>query len=145
MQKEIKHTFFFPHPLEMVWDHLTKPELLSQWLMENDLQPVVGHKFQFRSKPALSIEFDGIVYCEIREVVSFKKLSYTWNCTPTNTGYKIETLVMWTLSPKDNGTELLLHQTGFKENENELFYMAMNSGWTKQVEKFLQNLNSPAK
>ena len=71
MQREIKHTFFFPHPTEIVWDYLTKPELLSQWLMENDIQPNVGHKFQFRSKPALAIEFDGICYCEILEVVPF--------------------------------------------------------------------------
>ena len=141
MQKEIKHTFFFPHPIEIVWDYLTKSELLSQWLMENDIQPIVGHEFQFRSKPALEIEFDGIVYCEILEVVPFKQLSYSWKCSPTNGTFKIDTVVMWTLIPKDNGTELLLYQTGFKEKENDIFYMAMNNGWTKQVEKLLQNLN----
>ena len=145
MQREIKHTFFFPHPTEIVWDYLTKPELLSQWLMENDIQPIVGHKFQFRSKPALAIEFDGICYCEILEVVPFKQLSYSWKCSPTNNGYKIDTVVMWTLTPKDKGTELLLHQTGFKEKENDSFYMAMNNGWTKQAEKLLQNLNSNSK
>ncbi|MDQ2721459.1 MAG: SRPBCC domain-containing protein [Bacteroidota bacterium] len=142
MQKEIKHTFFFPHPTEIVWDYLTKPELLSQWLMENDIQPIVGHEFQFRSKPALEIEFDGIVYCEILKVVPFKQLSYSWKCSPANGTFKIDTVVMWTLGPKDNGTELNLHQTGFKEKENDLFYMAMYNGWTKQVEKFLQTLNA---
>ena len=145
MQKEIKHTFFFPHPIEIVWDYLTKSELLSQWLMENDIQPIAGQEFQFHSKPALAIEFDGIVYCEILEVVPFRQLSYSWKCSPTNNGYKIDTVVMWTLAPKDNGTELNLHQTGFKENENDLFYMAMNNGWTKQAEKLLQNLNSNSK
>ena len=145
MQKEINHTFFFSHPTETVWDYLTKPELVSEWLMENDIKPIVGHKFQFRAKPAPSIEFDGICYCEILEVMPFKQLSYSWKCSPINDGYKIDTVVIWTLTPKDNGTELNLCQTGFKEKESEIFYMAMNNGWAKNVEKLLQNLNSSLK
>jgi uncharacterized protein YndB with AHSA1/START domain len=145
MQKEIKHTFFFPHPVEMVWDHLTRSELLAQWLMENDIQPVVGHKFQFRAKPAVEIEFDGIVYCEILEVIPLKKLSYSWKCSPTDSGHKINTIVVWTLASKDNGTELSLHQAGFKEKEYELFYLAMKNGWITQVEKLSKKLNSNVK
>lgn len=145
MQTEIKHSFFFPHPTEIVWDYLTKPELLSEWLMENDIKPIVGHQFQFRAKAAPSIEFDGICYCKILSVVPFKQLSYSWKCSPTDNGHKIDTIVMWTLIPKDNGIELNLLQTGFKEKENHMFYMAMNDGWTKQAEKFLQTLNSNLK
>ena len=145
MQREIKHTYFFQHPIEIVWDYLTKSELLSQWLMENDIRPIIGHKFQFRSKPALEIEFDGIVYCEILEVTLFKKLSYSWKCSPTDNGHKIDTVVVWTLATKDNGTELNLHQTGFKEKEFDNFYLAMKNGWTKCAEKLLQNLNSNVK
>jgi uncharacterized protein YndB with AHSA1/START domain len=142
MKKEIKYTFFFPHPIEIVWDYLTKPELLSQWLMENNIRPIVGHEFQFRAKPAPSIDFDGICYCKILEVLPYKQLSYSWKCSPTDGGHKIDTVVLWTLVPKDNGTELNLHQTGFKEIENNLFYMAMDNGWAKNMEKLLQNLKS---
>jgi uncharacterized protein YndB with AHSA1/START domain len=142
MKREIKHTIFFPHPPETVWDYLTKSELLSQWLMENDIQPVVGHQFQFRSKPNYDIDFDGIVYCEVLRIVPLKQFSYSWKCNPSNGGFKIDTIVEWTLTPKDNGTELNLHQTGFKANEYEGFYMAMSNGWIVQTEKLLQNLNS---
>ena len=141
MKKEIRKDWFFRHPPAVVWEYLTKPELLSQWLMQSDIQPIVGHRFQFRSKPALEIEFDGICYCEILKVVPFKKLSYSWKCSPTGNGYKIDTVVGWTLTPKNNGTELLLRQTGFKETENDLFYGAMNSGWSQRVETLIQNLN----
>jgi uncharacterized protein YndB with AHSA1/START domain len=41
MSKIIKHQFFFPHPPQAVWDYLTKPELMEQWLMKNDFQPIV--------------------------------------------------------------------------------------------------------
>jgi uncharacterized protein YndB with AHSA1/START domain len=145
MQREIKHTFFFPHPAEIVWDYLTKSELLSQWLMENDIQAVVGHKFQFHARPAPEIEFDGIVYCEILEVTPLKKLSYSWKCNPTDSGHKIDTVVVWTIASKDNGTELNLHQTGFKEKEYDNFYLAMKNGWVQRVEQLLQNLNSNVK
>jgi uncharacterized protein YndB with AHSA1/START domain len=145
MQREIKHSTFFPHPIEVVWDHLTKPELLSQWLMENDIQPIVGHNFQFRAKPVLEIDFDGMVYCEILEVAPLKKLSYSWKCNPTNGKFKIDTVVVWTLVPKKNGTELNLHQTGFKKNEYDGFYSAMKNGWPVRTEIFLKTLNSLAK
>lgn len=145
MQKEIKHSFFFPHPPETVWDYLTKPELLSQWLMKNDIQPIVGHQFKFQASPVPAIEFDGICYCEILKVVPLKQLSYSWKCSPAGKGYKIDTVVTWTLVPKGNGTELNLLQTGFKEKENEAFYMAMKNGWVQRAEQFLQILNSDRK
>ena len=49
MQKEIKHSWFFSHPAETIWEYLTNSELLSQWLMKNDFKPVVGQKFMFRA------------------------------------------------------------------------------------------------
>ena len=39
-----------PHPPEKVWRALTQGPLIKEWLMENDFQPVVGHRFNFRSK-----------------------------------------------------------------------------------------------
>jgi uncharacterized protein YndB with AHSA1/START domain len=30
------------HPPEKIWRALTHSELIKQWLMENDFQPVVG-------------------------------------------------------------------------------------------------------
>jgi uncharacterized protein YndB with AHSA1/START domain len=113
--------------------------------MENDIQPIIGHRFRFRSKPALEIEFDGIVYCEILEVSPLKKLSYSWKCSPTNNGYKIDTVVVWTLAPKESGTELNLHHTGFKEKEYDSFYLAMKNGWAKCGEKLSHHLNSSVK
>ena len=50
--------------------------LLSQWLMENDIQPTVGHRFNFRAKPMG--DWDGIVYCEVLEVDEPNRLVYGW-------------------------------------------------------------------
>jgi len=39
-------------PQEKVWSALTDRQSLSQWLMPNNFEPRVGHKFEFRTKPA---------------------------------------------------------------------------------------------
>ncbi len=40
-----------PHPPEKVWRALTETSLIDQWLLSNDFQPVVGHKFTLRGPP----------------------------------------------------------------------------------------------
>ena len=62
MARDLHFEFIYPHPPERVWAAITSSEAMSQWLMPNDFQLVVGHRFQFRTKPAPG--FDGIVHCE---------------------------------------------------------------------------------
>lgn len=135
MSRTIRHQFTFPQPPEIVWEYLTQPELLALWLMPNDISPVLGHKFQFRTKPMPRFGFDGIVHCEILEVQPCKKLSYSWK------GGMLDTIVEWTLTPAANGTTLLLEHKGFKGFKNLLPYFVMNGGWAKIGKRFFQKLN----
>ena len=50
---------YFPHPPAKLWRALTTPELMSQWLMPNDFEPVVGRRFAFQSRPVAQTEFSG--------------------------------------------------------------------------------------
>jgi uncharacterized protein YndB with AHSA1/START domain len=52
-----------PHPPEKVWRALTESPLIEEWLMTNDFQPVVGHRFTFRATPARN--WNGIIDCEV--------------------------------------------------------------------------------
>ncbi len=142
MTKSIHHNFFFPHPPETVWEYLTKPELISQWLMENDFQPVVGYDFQFKTSSMPKLDFDGIVYCKVLEIVPFKKLSYSWKTGPGNGKIAINSVVVWTLNSKDKGTELQLGHTGFKEMEGFNMYSALNEGWLKNIQKIARLINA---
>src|SRR5216683_2017526 len=40
-----------PHPPERIWRALTQGPLIEEWLMKNDFQPVVGHRFNLRTTP----------------------------------------------------------------------------------------------
>jgi hypothetical protein len=69
MAKVIKHQYFFAHPVETVWEYLTNSELMAQWLMKNDFQPVLGHEFQFRTGGKPNLNFDGIFYCKVLNIL----------------------------------------------------------------------------
>jgi uncharacterized protein YndB with AHSA1/START domain len=142
MARVIKHQFFFSHPAEAVWDYLTKPELMAQWLMKNDFQPIVGLDFQFRTGPIPSLNFDGIVYCKVLEVVPNKRLTYSWKSGPGNGEITLESLVEWKLEPKEGGTTLHLEHSGFTKEENLDMYNGLLHGWVEKFEKIAALINA---
>jgi uncharacterized protein YndB with AHSA1/START domain len=142
MTKVIKHQFFFPHPPETVWEYLTKPELMELWLMKNDFQPIVGLDFQFRTNPIPSLDFDGICYCKVLEIVPFKRLSYSWKCGPGKGEITLDSVVIWKLEPKDKGTEVFLEHSGFEKKENLNFYNGLLHGWLEKFQKIANLLNT---
>lgn len=135
MTDNIKHQFFFPHQPEVVWEYLTRAELMELWLMPNDFLPVPGHEFQFRIKPMPQLNFDGIVYCKVLEIVPHQTLSYSWKSGPGDGKIELDSIVVWKLLAKDNGTELLLEHTGFSGFDNYSMFSAMNEGWYKNIQK----------
>jgi uncharacterized protein YndB with AHSA1/START domain len=142
MTNSIKHQYFFPQGPEMVWEYLTRAELMELWLMPNDFLPIVGHDFQFRIKPMPQLDFDGIVYCKVLEIAPHQRLSYSWRSGPGNGKIEIDSIVSWKLVPKDDGTELFLDHSSFKELGNINMFSAMNDGWLKNIQKIAVLLNT---
>jgi uncharacterized protein YndB with AHSA1/START domain len=142
MKKTIEQQFFFPHSPEVVWEYLTKAELLQQWLMPNNFKPQLGYEFEFTTKPIPSLDLDGIMYCKVLEIVPFKRLTYTWKAGSGNGDISLDTIVEWTLVVKGNGTELQLKHSGFKEIENLNIYNGMTGGWMQNIQKIANLLNT---
>jgi len=141
MEMLIKHSWHYSQKPELVWEFLTTSELIAQWLMANDFKPIVGHKFMFRASAHKPLDFDGNIYCEVLELIPNAKLSYSWKYGPGNGVLKVDSVVSWTLYPKDGGTEVQLEHKGLKEPANLMDYQAMNAGWQTNVLK-MQNLIS---
>ncbi|MEP7271790.1 MAG: SRPBCC domain-containing protein [Acidobacteriota bacterium] len=125
MRRDIHVEAFYPHPIELVWEALTDSDALAEWLMPNDFVPKLGHKFQFRTKPAPG--FDGIVDCKVIEIVKGKRLSFTWKGGP------LDTLVTFNLEPLSNGTRLKLEQKGFEGIRAVLVSFILGKGWKKKI------------
>ncbi|MEO8735291.1 MAG: SRPBCC domain-containing protein [Edaphobacter sp.] len=109
-----------PHPPEKVWRALTEGPLVKEWLMDNDLKPVVGHRFNFRSTPMPN--WNGVIDSEVLAVEPNKKLSYSWN------SLGLESVVVWTLVATSGGTLLRMEQSGFRADQ-EAAYKGANYGW----------------
>ena len=144
MNGDLKINWFFDFPPEDVWTCLTDPSLISEWLMKNDFRAEVGHKFKFQTKPLPAMGFDGIVYCEVLEVVPLRKLVYTWRGGPKPGVIELDTILTWTLLPRDGGTEIILEHKGFTGFKNYISSLFMGSGWRQSIRKrfglILQNL-----
>lgn len=132
MQRDILQKWYFERSPSEVWEYLTKPELIEQWLMKTDFQPVVGFKFQFTYVPKEGSKYKGAVDCEVLEVRPFTKLSYSWNGATMDGSRTFNSKVEWTLLPKDKGTELQLKHNGFVVLED---LIAHEGGWGKCLER----------
>jgi uncharacterized protein YndB with AHSA1/START domain len=114
-----------PHPPEKVWRALTQGALIEEWLMKNDFQPVVGHRFNFRAAPMP--HWNGFVDCRVL-VEPNRCLSYSWNASGDEAAGGLKTIVTWTLTPTKNGVLVRMEQSGFRP-EDEANYQGANYGW----------------
>jgi uncharacterized protein YndB with AHSA1/START domain len=128
----------FPHAPEVVWKTLTTPELMGRWLsmQPTGFEPRKGNRFTYQTTPAG--EWNGVIQCEVLEVIPNERLVYTWRGGhEANVGYgsRLETVVTWTLSKVENGTRVHLVHSGFVRPRNDTAFKNMSVGWTKVVEK----------
>lgn len=141
MQEEIKSEWIYEHSPNEVWEYLTQADLIALWLMPNNFKQVLGHEFQFQTKPIPSLGLDGVFHCKIIEIVPFKKLSYSWKGGSGNGIYILDTIVEWTLEPYGDKTKLSLKHSGFKES-NYTIFTGMTDGWEKNIQKMVGHINS---
>lgn len=104
-----------PHAQDKVWRALTQSELMADWLMPNDFEPVVGKHFTLRADP--TPQWNGIVTGEVLAVEPMSRLVYKW----------YDMTIVMTLTPEDGGVLLRMEQSGFA---NEQAYNGANYGWT---------------
>jgi uncharacterized protein YndB with AHSA1/START domain len=113
-----------PFSPEKIWRALTEGVLIKEWLMANDFQPVVGHRFDFRSKPVPN--WNGIINCEVLVIEPYTKLSYSWGTMGMGS------VVDWTLAPTEGGTLVRMEQSGFGPDQDAA-YKGATYGWTKFI------------
>ena len=113
-----------PHPQEKVWRALTEGQLIGEWLMKNDFQPVVGHRFTFRATPVPN--WNGVIDGEVLVVDPMTRLSYGWG------SMGLESVVAWTLTPTTGGTHVRMEHSGFPSEEGAN-YKGAKYGWQKFI------------
>lgn len=136
MQADVVLDFEFNHSVDKVWEALTNSEEIAQWIFENNLEPKVGHKFNFKSEP--NEYWDGIIIGEVLSIDKPRLFSYSMGI-PGET-----TTVVWTLDERDDGgTKLHFEQSGFSE-ETKAYEGAIEgakSSWEDSGRRLKEHLN----
>ena len=128
---ELRFEAFYPHAPETVWVALTDPKALAEWMMANDFEPRVGHRFHFRVDPQPG--FNGEIACEVTVCDPPKRLAYRFQGTQS----KQHTLVEWQLEPQGEGTRLVLVHSGFTGIGGFVLSRILKGGWGKMLPALL--------
>ncbi|MEM9361485.1 MAG: SRPBCC domain-containing protein [Bacteroidota bacterium] len=128
MNDVINKTQVFNHPIEKVWDAISKGEELSNWFISADFRAEVGYQYTFSS--------DGKEGCEpIMGVVQQADpytLIYTWKVK----GTEVETTVKWVLEDMNGKTKLFLEHSGISKYAGDTaikMYTDFNGGWANCI------------
>lgn len=130
----------FNAPVEKVWKAISDKDEMKQWYFDlSEFQPAVGFEFKF---VAGNDKKQWIHVCKITEVITFKKLSYSWRYD----GYAGISYVTFELFEDGNKTRLKLTHSGlenFPSAVPELKKENFAEGWTqiigKNLNAFLEN------
>jgi uncharacterized protein YndB with AHSA1/START domain len=111
-----------PHAPEAIWKTLTTGELIDHWLMKSTgFAPVKGARFTFQTTPAGA--WDGVIHCEVLEVMRSERLSYSWRGGHDDNaqyGSRLDTIVTWTLAK-------------VVRPKNDTAFRNLSQGWKKLV------------
>lgn len=122
-----------PCPPEKLWRALTQPHLIEAWLMRNDFQPSVGHRFKLRG------DWGGVMDCEVLTVEPERSLSYTWDFANDDPAFGLRSVVTFTLTPTSSGTRLKVEQVGFRRDQRQA-YGGARAGWPRFLDRLSELL-----
>jgi uncharacterized protein YndB with AHSA1/START domain len=74
--REIKVSREFDYSVDVLWEAITDPRAIEQWLMPNDFVAEVGHQFTMRTEPRPG--FDGVVACRVLAIASPTHMEWEW-------------------------------------------------------------------
>lgn len=113
----------FDATVDEVWAVVATSEGLAEWLMDNDFEPRVGHRFTLRDRPRPPL-WDGVVACEVLEVEPPRRLRFTW------AGGPVDTVVTFELQALADGRcALELTHEGFEGLRARAVGWILGNGW----------------
>lgn len=125
----------FSAPIEKVWKAITDKDEMKLWYFDlAEFKAEVGFKFQFIGGPP---ERQYLHLCEVTEVVSGKKLTYSWRYD----GYEGNSFVSFELFGEGDNTRLKLTHAGletFPKENPDLAKHNFAEGWTSIIGESLK-------
>ncbi len=125
--------------IDKVWQAITDKNKMKEWYFDlAEFKPEIGFEFSFTGG---SEEKSYLHLCKITEVVTGKKLTYSWRYD----GYEGNSFVTFELFPEGDKTRLKLTHRGletFPGNNKDFAKESFMAGWEHiigtSLEKFLE-------
>jgi uncharacterized protein YndB with AHSA1/START domain len=105
--KSVTMTVMLPYAADSVWRALTEKELMSQWLMLTDFEPIPSRTFKFYGKA--NRFWRGFVDCHVLEVRKPELLRISWQSVESQR----PTEVRYDLREHGSTSELRVTHSGF--------------------------------
>lgn len=119
----------FDRSVKRVWKALTDRDEMRNWYFDlKEFNPEVGFQFQFTAENEKGNAY--LHFCEITEVVPYKKLSYSWRYD----GYSGVSFVTFELFEQGNKTLLRVTHTGmesFPRDNTDFAIHNFENGWNQ--------------
>lgn len=122
--RKVKKTVFYAYSVQQVWQVLTDRRSLSTWLLDNNFEPKLGHKFWLEKHSVPG--FEEFIYCEVIELDALERLAYSWQ----DSLMQSPTIVRWLLTSLNEGTQLCLeHSLTKPASSYTMLNSLFNGGW----------------
>lgn len=129
---DIRRVIIIEAPVHKVWDTVATSEGLKSWLMPNNFKPEMGYKFTFQAKPFGN--WDGVVYCEVKELDPPHRLGVTWQGNNMSLYLTFELVEL-----EGEKTQFTLVHSGWAV-EHVMFREKMYEGWGHLTEDLREKL-----
>lgn len=126
MNLDVSITEFFAADPQEVWDGLTDPDALADWLMPNDFVAEVGRSFTL--VPDHPTPWNGDVECRVLQLLPPKRMVWSWR----SEGMASPTRVEFVLTPRPGGTELAFTHGG---EVDEPVGEGLDRGWPDMLDR----------
>lgn len=137
MSDLITKEIFFKHPIDTVWNAISRAEELSTWFIKANFKAEKGYHYTFNSQEEDCSEISGTVL-----QADPYTLVYTWIVKDN----PAETTVKWVLEEMDGGTKLYLEHSGISNYTKETAITMFNSfsgGWDNCIKGLIHYLKQP--
>lgn len=127
----------FQAPAPKVWKAITDKNEMKKWYFDlAEFRAEKGFRFQFLGGPSPERQY--LHLCEVTEVISGKKLTYSWRYD----GYAGISYVTFELTEQGPDTLLRLTHTGletFPQENTDFAASNFRLGWNDIINQYLKN------
>lgn len=137
MKDTITKEKIFNHPIDKVWNAISKAKEISSWFIQADFKAEKGYQYTFSSEP--NEKGCTTISGTVKEATPYV-LIYTWIVADT----EVETTVTWKLESVKNGTKLYLEHSGISNYAGDTaiaMFESFNGGWNSFVDLLTDYLN----